>query len=157
MGGGDSACEEAIYLTKYASKVHLLVRGEEMRASKAMRDRVLDSSDVIVHYNTSVEDAAGNAQGFLESLKLVNTKTNESISEPLKVAGMFYGIGHTPNTKFLDSQLGTDEYGFIIVSDHDKTSTSVEGVFSAGDVHDKEWQYRYNSYHCLQVALLLII
>ena len=111
-----------------------------MRASKAMRDRVLDSSDVIVHYNTSVEDAAGNAQGFLESLKLVNTKTNESIPEPLKVAGMFYGIGHTPNTKFLDSQLGTDEDGFIIVSDHDKTSTSVEGVFSAGDVHDKEWR-----------------
>ncbi|CAL6278568.1 unnamed protein product [Bathycoccus prasinos] len=140
VGGGDSACEEAIYLTKYASKVHLLVRGEEMRASKAMRDRVLDSSDVIVHYNTSVEDAAGNAQGFLESLKLVNTKTNESIPEPLKVAGMFYGIGHTPNTKFLDSQLGTDEDGFIIVSDHDKTSTSVEGVFSAGDVHDKEWR-----------------
>jgi thioredoxin reductase (NADPH) len=140
VGGGDSACEEAIYLTKYASKVHLLVRGEEMRASKAMRDRVLDSSDVIVHFNTSVEDATGNAQGFLESLKLINTKTNEAIPEPLKVAGMFYGIGHTPNTKFLNSQLGTDEDGFIIVSDHDKTSTSVEGVFSAGDVHDKEWR-----------------
>ena len=140
VGGGDSACEEAIYLTKYASKVHLLVRSEEMRASKAMRDRVLDSSDVIVHYNTSVEDAMGNAQGFLESLKLINTKTNEPIPEPLKVAGMFYGIGHRPNTKFLNSQLGTDEDGFILVSDHDKTSTSVEGVFSAGDVHDKEWR-----------------
>ena len=118
-------------MTKYASKVHLLVRSEEMRASKAMRDRVLDSSDVIVHYNTSVEDATGNAQGFLESLKLINTKTNEPIPEPLKVAGMFYGIGHRPNTKFLNSQLGTDEDGFILVSDHDKTSTSVEGVFSA--------------------------
>jgi thioredoxin reductase (NADPH) len=140
VGGGDSACEEAIYLTKYASKVHLLVRGEEMRASKAMRDRVLDSSDVIVHYNTSVLDAVGTSKGFLKSLKLINTKTNEPVEEALEVAGMFYGIGHTPNTKFLEKQIGTDEEGFIIVSDEDKTSTSIEGVFSAGDVHDKEWR-----------------
>lgn len=112
VGGGDSAAEEAVYLTKYARKVHLLVRGEKMRASKAMQDRVLAHSRVDVHFNTAVEDAYGN--GVLQGLRTVNTQTGQS--EELGVQGLFYGIGHQPNSHLIAGQVELDEAGYVKVS-----------------------------------------
>jgi len=134
VGGGDSAVEEAVYLTKYASHVHLLVRGDKLRASKAMADRALANPMITVHFNTNVEDATGN--GVLSGLHLVNSKTGEKST--LDVAGMFYGIGHTPNSKLVAAQVELDEKGYVKV--RHGVSTSVDGVFAAGDLHDAEWR-----------------
>ena len=136
-GGGDTATEEALYLTKYGRHVHLLVRGDHMRASKEMQSRVLSNNQVTVHYNTDCVDAVGNTKGFMTGLKLRNRKTEEETE--LSVKGLFYGIGHTPNSRYLVGQVDTDEEGYVKVA-HDGTATSVEGVFSAGDLHDKEWR-----------------
>ncbi|KAI3428728.1 hypothetical protein D9Q98_007552 [Chlorella vulgaris] len=135
VGGGDTATEEALYLTKYASHVHLLVRGEKMRASKAMQDRVLRHPAVTVHFNTGIDDAYGDGKA-LQGLHLVNTQTGEKSDLPVK--GLFYGIGHKPNSDILDGQVELEEGGYVKVHDHCKTS--VEGVFSAGDLHDTEWR-----------------
>ncbi|KAL6751485.1 hypothetical protein V8C86DRAFT_3015235 [Haematococcus lacustris] len=133
-GGGDSAAEEAVYLTKYASHVHLLVRGSKLRASKAMADRCLANPLITVHFNTGVEDAEGN--GVLAGLQLVDTQTGEK--RRLDVAGLFYGIGHTPNTQLLGNQIELDSKGYVKVQHG--VATSVEGVFAAGDLHDPEWR-----------------
>ncbi|KAL6748756.1 hypothetical protein V8C86DRAFT_3114038 [Haematococcus lacustris] len=134
VGGGDSAAEEAVYLTKYASHVHLLVRGSKLRASKAMADRCLANPLITVHFNTGVEDAEGN--GVLAGLQLVDTQTGEK--RRLDVAGLFYGIGHTPNTQLLGNQIELDSKGYVKVQHG--VATSVEGVFAAGDLHDPEWR-----------------
>ncbi|KAG2432738.1 hypothetical protein HYH02_012872 [Chlamydomonas schloesseri] len=134
VGGGDSATEEAVYVTKYAKHVHLLVRGERMRASKAMQDRVLANPRVTVHFNTGVEDAYGGE--VLQGLRLFDTRTGEKRS--LDVQGLFYGIGHTPNSKLVAGQVELDEAGYVKVSHG--ASTSLPGVFSAGDLHDTEWR-----------------
>ncbi|GLC33882.1 hypothetical protein PLESTB_000814200 [Pleodorina starrii] len=134
VGGGDSATEEAVYLTKYAKHVHLLVRGERMRASKAMQDRALANPRVTVHFNTGVEDAFGGE--VLEGLKLFDTRTGEKRN--LAVKGLFYGIGHTPNSKLVAGQVDLDEAGYVKVQHG--ASTSVPGVFAAGDLHDTEWR-----------------
>lgn len=134
VGGGDSAAEEAVYLTKYASRVHLLVRGPQMRASKAMADRASSHPKVQVHYNTAVEDGYGS--GVLEGLHLVDTSNGEKRDLPVK--GLFYGIGHQPNSKLVAGQIDLDEAGYVKV--HEGVATSVAGVFSAGDLHDTEWR-----------------
>ncbi|GIM15861.1 hypothetical protein Vretimale_18552, partial [Volvox reticuliferus] len=134
VGGGDSATEEAVYLTKYAKHVHLLVRGERMRASKAMQDRTLANPNVTVHLNTGVEDAFGGE--VLEGLKLFDTHTGEK--RTLAVKGLFYGIGHTPNSKLVAGQVELDEAGYVKVTHG--ASTSLPGVFAAGDLHDTEWR-----------------
>ncbi|EFJ50467.1 hypothetical protein VOLCADRAFT_103925 [Volvox carteri f. nagariensis] len=134
VGGGDSATEEAIYLTKYAKHVHLLVRGQQMRASKAMQDRTLANPRVTVHFNTGVEDAFGGE--VLQGLKLFDTRTGEK--RTLAVQGLFYGIGHTPNSKLVAGQVELDEAGYVKVTHG--ASTSVPGVFAAGDLHDTEWR-----------------
>ena len=136
VGGGDTATEEAVYLTKYGKHVHLLVRGPKMRASKAMQDRVLSNTRITVHFNTAVEDAFGDSKGVMTGLHLVDTQNGEK--RDLSVRGLFYGIGHQPNSSFLDGQIKLDEEGYVVVEGGARTN--VEGVFSAGDLHDKEWR-----------------
>ena len=136
IGGGDSAAEEAVYLTKYGSHVHLLVRRGEMRASKAMQDRVLSNPKVTVHWHTEPVDVFG-SNNRLEGLKIRNIQTKE-ITE-LAVKGLFYAIGHTPNTSLFEGQLELDGVGYIVVKPG-SVATSVEGVFAAGDVQDHEYR-----------------
>jgi len=135
IGAGDSAAEEAIYLTKYGSKVNLLVRSEKMRASKAMQDRVLNNPKIQVHWNTEAVDIFG--KGHMEGVKLRNNQTGEE--SLLHVKGLFYAIGHKPNTSLFEGQLELDEVGYIVTK-HGSPETSVEGVFAAGDVQDHEYR-----------------
>jgi thioredoxin reductase (NADPH) len=136
VGGGDTATEEAIYLTKYGKHVHLLVRGAKMRASKAMQDRVLSNPKITVHLNTAVEDAFGDSKGVMTGLHLIDTVTEEK--RDLPVRGLFYGIGHSPNSSFLEGQVQVDEAGYVKV--YHGAKTNVDGVFVAGDLHDTEWR-----------------
>ncbi len=134
IGGGDSACEEAAYLTKYGSKVHLLVRSEKLRASAAMIDRVKANSKIKIHWNTKVEKANGN--DWLENVETINLQKD---SIRIKVKGLFYAIGHTPNTKFLKDTIELDKKGYIACKSG-RPETSIEGIFAAGDVVDSEWR-----------------
>ncbi len=136
IGGGDSAAEEAVYLTKYGSHVHLLVRKGEMRASKTMQDRVLDNPKITVHWHTEPVDVFG-SNSRLEGLKIRNLQTEEVTD--LAVKGLFYAIGHTPNTDLFQGQLELDSVGYIVVKSG-SVATSVEGVFAAGDVQDHEYR-----------------
>ena len=135
IGGGDSAAEEAVYLTKYGSHVHLLVRRDQMRASKAMQDRVLNNPKITVHWHTSVMDAYGDT--VMKGLRIKNIQTGE-VSE-LPVRGLFYAIGHTPNTTLFQGQLELDDMGYIVIKPG-TVETTVEGVFAAGDVQDHEYR-----------------
>ncbi len=135
VGGGDSACEEAVYLTKYASRVHLIVRGDKLRASKAMADRVLANSSIQVHWNRQVADCTGTE--WLEAIDLRDSVNGSS--ERLPVRGLFYAIGHTPNTRLVQGQLETDAKGYLITRPG-HPETSLEGVYAAGDVADAEWR-----------------
>ena len=135
VGGGDSACEEAVYLTKYGSHVHLLVRSERLRASAAMADRVQANPQITVHWNTEVVDVEGT--DWMNGLRLRNRDSGQE--ESLAVRGMFYAIGHTPNTELLKGQLDCDPRGYLITQPG-RPETSLEGVFAAGDVADAEWR-----------------
>ncbi|BAT55359.1 Thioredoxin reductase [Nostoc sp. NIES-3756] len=135
IGAGDSAAEESIYLTKYGSKVNLLVRSEKMRASKAMQDRVLSNPKIQVYWNTEVVDVFGN--GHMDGVTVRNNKTGEETK--LHAKGLFYAIGHTPNTSLFKGQLELDEIGYVVTK-HGSPETSVEGVFAAGDVQDHEYR-----------------
>ena len=131
VGGGDSALEEANFLTRFATKVTLIHRRKELRASKIMQDRVFANPKVDVRWNTVVDEVVGD--GKLEALQLRDVET-DSVSG-LEVSGLFVAIGHTPNTALFTGQLELDEDGYI-VTDADSTATSVPGVFAAGDVQD---------------------
>jgi thioredoxin reductase (NADPH) len=135
VGGGDSACEEAVYLTKYGSRVHLLVRSDRLRASAAMADRVGANPQITVHWNTEVMDVEGT--NWMNGLRLRNRDSGKE--ETLSVRGMFYAIGHTPNTDLLKDQLDCDQSGYLITQPG-RPETSLEGVFAAGDVADAEWR-----------------
>ena len=135
VGGGDSACEEAVYLTKYGSHVHLLVRSNRLRASAAMADRVEANPQITVHWNTEVVDVEGT--DWMNGLRLRNRDSGKE--ETLAVRGMFYAIGHTPNTELLKGQLDCDRGGYL-VTQPGRPETSLEGVFAAGDVADAEWR-----------------
>jgi thioredoxin reductase (NADPH) len=135
IGAGDSAAEEAIYLTKYGSKVNMLVRTEKMRASKAMQDRVLSNPKIKVHWNTEAVDIFGN--GHMDGVKIRNSKTGEE--SQLHVKGLFYAVGHKPNTSLFEGQIELDEVGYVVTK-HGSVETSVEGVFAAGDVQDHEFR-----------------
>ena len=134
IGGGDSACEEAAYLTKYGSKVHLIVRSEKLRASAAMIDRVKANPKIEIHWNTKVEKANGN--DWLEKIETINLQKHKG---EINIKGLFYAIGHTPNTKFLDDKIDLDKKGYIACKPG-RPETSVEGIFAAGDVVDSEWR-----------------
>jgi len=131
VGGGDSALEEAIFLTKFASKVSLIHRRDEFRGSKIMQDRALANPKIEVVWNSVVEDVVG--ENAVDHVVLRDTVTGD-LSE-LDVQGVFVAIGHTPNTKLFEGQLDLDENGYIVTAP-DSTRTSVEGVFAAGDVQD---------------------
>jgi thioredoxin reductase (NADPH) len=131
IGGGDSAVEEALFLTKFASKVTLVHRRDELRASKIMQDRAFANPKITFHWNALVEDVYGESK--LEGARLRDTVTGE-MSE-LPVTGLFVAIGHTPTTELFKGQLEMDENGYI-VTEGGSTRTSVEGVFAAGDVQD---------------------
>jgi thioredoxin reductase (NADPH) len=139
VGGGDSACEEAVYLTKYGSRVHLIVRSDRLRASKAMADRVLANPAIQVHWNRQVRDCSGG--DWLEAIELVdpNGGPDGGASEQLPVRGLFYAIGHTPNTRLVRDQLQVDAKGYLITQPG-RPDTSIEGVYAAGDVADAEWR-----------------
>lgn len=132
IGGGDSAVEEATFLTKFASKVYLIHRRDSLRASKIMQDRALNHPKIELVWDTVLEDVEGETK--LEAARLKNVKTGETSRLPC--AGLFYAIGHQPNTPFLNGQLDLDETGYILVTPG-RTFTSVEGVFACGDVVDK--------------------
>lgn len=140
VGGGDSACEEALFLTKYASKVYLLVRRDQLRASTIMQKRVKEHEKLEILWNTEAQEALGDGK-LLNELKVLNNKTNE-VSK-LQVNGLFYAIGHIPATQVFKDQLETDESGYIITKNG--TETSVEGVFAAGDVQDKRYRQAITS------------
>lgn len=141
VGGGDSACEEAIFLTKYASKVYLLVRRDVLRASPIMQKRALNHEKIQVLWNTSATEAKGDGK-LLNSLDIVNTKTNEK--SELAVNGLFYAIGHIPATSVFASQLETDETGYIKTVPG-TAQTSIPFVFAAGDVQDKKYRQAITS------------
>ncbi len=131
VGGGDSAIEEALFLTKFASKVTLVHRREELRASKIMQDRAFANPKVAFHWNAVVEDVYGDTK--LEGALLRDTVTGATSELP--VSGLFVAIGHTPNTELFKGQLEMDENGYIITQPG-STRTSVDGVYAAGDVQD---------------------
>lgn len=135
VGGGDTAAEESIYLTKYGDHVHMLIRGDKMRASKAMQDRVFNNPRITVHWNSEAIDVFGD-ENHMKGIKLRNTQTDE-VSE-LHVRGLFYAIGHTPNTSLFKGQIELDDVGYIVTQNG--AETSVEGVYAAGDVQDHEFR-----------------
>lgn len=141
VGGGDSAAEEAIYLTKYGSQVHVLVRRDVLRASKVMADRLLKHPKVTVHFNTVPTECIGNGS-LLTEVATRNTKTGENTA--IEANGLFYAIGHVPATSLLKGQVDLDETGYIVTVPG-TTQTSVEGVFAAGDVQDKRYRQAITS------------
>ncbi len=132
VGAGDTAAEEALYLSKLCTKVHMLIRKSEMRASKIMQDRVLNSPNIIVYWNTETEDVVGEKN--VEGVKIFNNKTGEKSTIP--VSAFFVAIGHQPNSDIFKDFLKMDEAGYII-TEPGSTKTNVEGVFASGDVQDK--------------------
>jgi len=134
VGGGDSAMEEATFLTKFASTVHIVHRREEFRASKIMQERALANEKIKVHFNCTVKDIQGDQK--FQKVILNNTKTNED--ETLEAGGLFVAIGHEPNSKMFQNQLELDENGYVIIKNN--TETSIPGVFCAGDVHDHRYR-----------------
>jgi thioredoxin reductase (NADPH) len=138
IGGGDSAMEEATYLTRFASKVSLIHRRDEFRASKIMVKKAEENEKIEFVLNSVPEDVLGDEK--VSGIKIKNTKTGES--SEIKLDGVFVAIGHTPNTKLFTGQLDIDDKGFIVTSsDKSKiTSTSVPGVFACGDVQDSHYK-----------------
>ncbi len=132
VGGGDSAAEEAIHLTKFASTVYVVHRRDKLRASKIMADRLLAISNVKPVWNSAVEEVLGEPSSGVTGVRVRNLLNNDTST--LEAHGMFVAIGHTPNTGFLGGQLKLDSKGFIALKDPYRTTTSVEGVFAAGDV-----------------------
>jgi thioredoxin reductase (NADPH) len=138
VGGGDSAAEEAIHLTKFASTVYVVHRRDQLRASKIMAERLLAIANVKPVWNSVVEEVLGDSQTGVTGVRVRNLKTNDTTT--LAAHGMFVAIGHTPNTAFLEGQLKLDSQGFIVLKDPFRTLTSVEGVFAAGDVADPTYK-----------------
>ena len=138
VGGGDSACEEATYLTKFASKVHLVHRRDELRASKIMAERTLKNPKLVPVWNSTVDEVLGTDADGVTGVRIKNLKTNQT--HTIEARGMFAAIGHTPNTKFLNGQVQLNEKGYIVLPDGFRSMTSVEGVFAAGDVADSVYR-----------------
>ncbi|MGQ9873413.1 thioredoxin-disulfide reductase [Leptodesmis sp.] len=135
VGGGDSAAEEALYLTRYARQVHLLVRRDRLRASKTMQERLLNHPQIQVHWNCVPLSTHGDE--VLRWVRVQDTQTG-SVSE-LAISGLFYAIGHTPNTQLFQGQLLLDQSGHI-QTDGKSTATNIPGVWAAGDVQDHHYR-----------------
>ena len=133
VGAGDTAAEEATYLAKLCRTVHMLVRREEFRASKAMQHRVLNTPNIIIHYNSETEEIIGDGKN-VTAVRILNNKTG--LQHDLAITGFFVAIGHNPNTDIFKGFLDMDDTGYLITRP-DSTKTNVEGVFACGDAQDK--------------------
>ena len=134
VGGGDSAIEEATFLTKFATTVHIVHRRGELRASKVMQERALNNEKIKFHWDSAVIDIKGDQK--VQQAVLKNLKTNEETT--LEIGGLFVAIGHTPNTKIFEKQIDLDDQGYVVLKNN--THTNVEGIFAAGDVHDRTYR-----------------
>ncbi|UYQ94250.1 thioredoxin-disulfide reductase [Chitinophaga horti] len=132
VGAGDTAAEEALYLSKLCSNVHMIVRRHEMRASKVMQDRVLKASNIMVYWNSETDEVLG--ENKVEAVRLVNNQTN--VKTEIPVSAFFVAIGHQPNSGIFNGQLEMDEQGYIKTVPG-TSKTNIEGVFACGDVQDK--------------------
>lgn len=132
VGAGDTAAEEALYLSKLCTKVHMIVRRDQMRASKVMQERVFRTENIQVYWNTETDEVLGDAR--VEGVRIRNNQTGESTVIP--VAGFFVAIGHQPNSEIFKGWLEMDEAGYI-KTQSGSTRTNIEGVYAAGDVQDK--------------------
>jgi thioredoxin reductase (NADPH) len=137
VGGGDSACEEATFLTKFASEVHMVVRRDAFRASKIMAARAIENPKITVHWNTSVTDVHGMEAGKVTGVQLTDTETGAVRDAPCD--GLFLAIGHVPNTQIFKGQLKMDPVGYLITRP-DRTATDVPGVFACGDCQDSYYR-----------------
>lgn len=135
VGGGDTAAEEATYLSKLSPKVHLLVRRDELRASKIMQERVLKTSNIEVHWNTETDEILG--EDLVDGVRVVNNKTGEKKVLPVK--GFFVAIGHKPNTDIFKGWLDMEETGYLLTVPG-SAKTNIEGVFASGDAQDKVYR-----------------
>ncbi|MBT8243057.1 MAG: thioredoxin-disulfide reductase [Nitrosopumilus sp.] len=134
VGGGDSAIEEATFLTKFATNVHVIHRREELRASKIMQERAFNNEKIKFHFDSAVTKITGDQK--IQQAILKNLKTNEET--PLPAGGLFVAIGHEPNTALFKGQIDLDDEGYIVLKN--KTHTNLEGIFAAGDVHDRSYR-----------------
>lgn len=140
VGAGDTAAEEALYLSKLCSTVHMIVRRDVMRASKVMQDRVLNTPNIKVYFNHNPEEVLGDKT--VHSIRIFNNKTGERTVIP--VSGFFVAIGHQPNSQIFSDYLELDETGYILTTPG-TSKTNVEGVFAAGDVQDKTYRQAVTS------------
>ena len=140
IGGGDTAAEEATYLANLASKVYMIHRRDELRASKAMANRVLKTPNIEMLWDSEVKEVVGVEEGFTKALNgaiVLNKKTGEE--RKIDIEGFFVAIGHTPNTQLFKGKLDMDDTGYLITKP-DSTATNVPGIFAAGDVQDKHFR-----------------
>ena len=135
VGGGDTAAEEATYLANICSKVTMLVRKDQMKASKAMQHRVTNTPNIDLRYNHEIDEVIGDQ--VVEGLRILNNNTGEK--EEIKITGLFIAIGHKPNTEIFQDQLDMDTDGYLITKGK-STKTNLPGVFASGDVQDKEYR-----------------
>lgn len=142
IGGGDAAIEEAVYLTKFASKVTMLVRRDEFRASKAMQQRAFDNEKIEILRWTEWVEILGDGR-VMTWLRVVNNQTQQTTD--LEAGGLFYAIGHVPATGFLEGQITLDEAGYIVTQGHMSTATNIPGVYAAGDVQDHVYRQAITS------------
>jgi thioredoxin reductase (NADPH) len=135
VGAGDTAAEEAVYLSKLCTTVHMFVRKEQMRASKVMQDRVLNTPNIKVYWNTDTDEILGAQK--VEAVRIKNNKTGDT--QEIPISGFFVAIGHEPNSKIFNDFIDMDETGYILTTPG-TTKTNVPGVFAAGDVQDKNYR-----------------
>jgi thioredoxin reductase (NADPH) len=138
IGGGDSAVEESTYLSKFASMVYLVHRRDKLRASKIMQDRATSNPKITIKWNRVLDEVLGTDKDGVTGVRL-NSTVDDQV-EKLDASGLFLAIGHTPNTDFLKGALKLDETGYILLTHPQRTYTSVEGVFAAGDVADSYYK-----------------
>lgn len=134
VGGGDSAIEEATFLTKFGTTVHIIHRRDELRASKVMQERAFNNEKIKIHWDSAVTDIKGDQK--MQQVIVKNLKTNEEST--INAGGLFVAIGHEPNTKLFKGQIDLDDEGYVVLKN--KTHTNIEGVFAAGDVHDRSYR-----------------
>jgi thioredoxin reductase (NADPH) len=132
VGAGDTAAEEALYLSKLCANVHMLIRRDEMRASKVMQDRVKNTPNIKIYWNSETDEILG--EKTVEAVRIKNNQSGEKLEVPIK--GFFVAIGHTPNSDIFKGFLDMDEAGYIKTIPG-SSKTNIEGVFAAGDVQDK--------------------
>jgi len=132
IGGGDTAAEEALYLSKLTNKVHLIIRRDEMRASVIMQNRIKQNEKIIIHWNSEIKEIEGDES--VNGINIINNLSNQS--KNIKLSGVFIAIGHQPNTDIFKNQLDLDDSGYIITKPG-STITNIPGVFATGDAQDK--------------------